>query len=134
MKHEKDHTQPLILTPGEGRIYHLGPMTAVFKADENETNTAYSISEWFLEPRSEGPTPHQHDDRDQVFYIIEGIVSVLVGDQWIEAEKGAFVRIPKNTVHTFANRTDVRAGMLNFDVPGGFERDMPAMAAWFDGH
>jgi mannose-6-phosphate isomerase-like protein (cupin superfamily) len=131
MKHPDDHNQPLILMPGEGRVYHLGPMTAIFKADENETNSAYSISEWWIDPMSEGPAPHQHEDKDQVFYVLEGTINVLVEEKWIEADRGSFIRIPRNTMHTFANRTESKAAMLNIDIPGGFERDLPAMAQWF---
>jgi mannose-6-phosphate isomerase-like protein (cupin superfamily) len=132
MKHKNDHSQPLILQPGKGRVYNLGAMTAIFKADENETDDKYSISEWWLEPNSEGPHPHQHEDQDQVFYVLEGTVSMLVADKWIDADRGTFIRIPRNTIHTFANRTDKKAGMLNVDVPGGFEKDMPSMVKWFE--
>ncbi len=132
MKHTTDHTQPIVLAAGQGRVYNLGPMTAIFKADENETNDKYSISEWWLAPNSTGPGAHQHDDQDQVFYVLEGTISILVGDNWIEAEKGAFIRIPRNTMHTFANRTDTKAGMLNVDIPGGFEKNMPSMVQWFE--
>jgi len=131
VKHSNNHNDVLILPAGAGRAYHLGPMTAVFKADENETGVQYSISEWWLEPGSEGPHAHLHDDKDQIFYILEGVVSVFLTDKWIEAGKGTFIRIPRNTMHTFANRTQEKAGMLNIDVPGGFERDLPAMEAWF---
>lgn len=131
MKHKNGHTQTLILAPGEGRIYNCGSMTAIFKADENETDEQYSISEWWLEPHSEGPSAHQHDDQDQIFYVLEGTVSMLAGEKWTEADKGTFIRIPRNTMHTFANRTAKKAGMLNVDIPGGFEKNMPSMVEWF---
>ena len=132
MKHKNDHNQILILQPEQGRVYHLGAMTAIFKADGNETDNKYSISEWWLNPGSEGPGAHQHGDQDQIFYVLEGIVSLLVGDKWIDADRGSFIRIPRNTMHTFANRTDKKAGMLNFDIPGGFEKNLPSMVKWFE--
>ncbi len=124
--------RPIILGPGEGRAYALGAMSAVFKADEAETGAAYSVSEWFLEPRGSGPGPHSHPGHDDIFYVIEGVMSLLAGDQWVDAGVGSFVRIPAGTTHDFANRTDRRAGMLNFYIPGGFERDLPAMVQWFE--
>src|SRR5690606_16397218 len=117
----------LILKSGEGRTYNCGTMTAVFKADENETSEKYSISEWWLEPNSGGPGAHQHEDNAEVFYVLEGTTSFLVGDQWIDAGKGTFLRIPAKTIHDFANRTDMKTGVLNFFIPGGFERNMPAI-------
>ncbi len=132
MKHKNDHSQTLILKPGQGRVYNLGTMTAIFKADENETGDKYSISEWWLDPNSNGPGAHQHEDQDQIFYVLEGTISMFIADKWIEADRGAFIRIPRNTMHTFSNRTDKKAGMLNFDIPGGFERNIPSMVKWFE--
>jgi mannose-6-phosphate isomerase-like protein (cupin superfamily) len=132
MKHKNDHTQTLILKECEGRVYNCGTMTAVFKADENETNEKYSISEWWLQPNSSGPGAHLHEGNDEVFYVLEGSISFLVGEEWKEAEKGTFLRIPAKTIHDFRNTTNARAGALNFFIPGGFERDMPAIVKWFE--
>ena len=122
----------LLLPPGQGRTYQCGTMTAIFKADEEETNEKYSISEWWLEPHSTGPGMHQHENNDEVFYVLEGTASLLVGDGRITAEKGTFIQIPAKTDHDFENRTDQKAGLLNFFIPGGFERNMPAIVKWFE--
>lgn len=122
----------IVLKANEGRKYNLGTMTAIFKADEEETNEKYSISEWWLEPHSDGPGAHFHEDNDEVFYVLEGSPSLLIGDRWIVAEKGTFLRIPAKTLHDFANRTDHKAGLLNFFIPGGFERNMPSIVQWFE--
>lgn len=132
MHHNHTNKDIIVLKAGEGRTYNCGTMTAVFKADENETNEKYSISEWWLEPNSEGPGAHQHEANDEVFYGIEGTTSVLVGDEWVTVEKGDFLRIPANTQHDFANRTNERSGLLNFFIPGGFERNMPSIVKWFE--
>lgn len=131
MKHNHSAHDALIIPTGEGRIYHCGTMTAVFKADENETDSKYSVSEWWLEPHSEGPGAHHHEEHDEVFYVLEGVTSFLVGDQWIDAKKGTFLRIPAKTIHDFQNRTGEKAGVLNFFIPGGFERNMPSIVDWF---
>ena len=132
MKHQNNHTETLILTKEQGRIYNCGTMTAVFKADENETDEKYSISEWWLEPNSDGPGAHAHEDNDEVFYVLEGTVSFLVGDKWIDADKGTFLRIPAKTIHDFKNRSNNKSGILNFFIPGGFERNMPSIVQWFE--
>lgn len=132
MQHKQNESDRLFLKPGEGRMYPCGTMTAVFKADENETSNRYSVSEWWLEPHSDGPGPHQHEENEEIFYGIEGTTSILVGDQWVDVEKGAFLRIPSKTVHDFANRTNAKSGLLNFFIPGGFERNMPSIVKWFE--
>lgn len=122
-----------VLAPGEGRHYPMGRIAAVFKADGDETAHAYSISEWWLEPRTQGPGAHSHPE-DDVFYVIAGTMSFLVGDRWVDAPAGSFVMVPGGTTHDFENRGEVRAGVLNLSTPGSFEPHMPAIAEWFAEH
>jgi len=119
----------IFLRPGEGRAYPMGRIWSIFKADGEETAKGYSISEWWLEPHTKGPGAHAHPE-DDVFYVIEGTMSFLVGDRWIDAPKGSFVLAPGGTTHDFENRSDDRAGVLNFS-PGTFEEAMPGIAQWF---
>lgn len=118
------------LEPGGGRVYAMGPVQAEFKADGPETLGRYAISEWWLEPRTKGPGTHSHDD-DDVFYVLEGTMSIRVGTRWFDASKGAFFVVSGGTKHDFENRTALRAGMLNVSAPGNFEENMPGIAAWF---
>ncbi|QDU83760.1 Cupin domain protein [Planctomycetes bacterium Pla163] len=124
---------PVILGPGEGRSYRMGRISAVFKADGSETRSGYSISEWWLEPNTKGPGPHAHPE-DDVFYVLEGTMSVLVGSEWTHAARGSFVLVPGGVTHDFENRGSERAGILNVSIPGGFEPHMPAIAEWFARH
>lgn len=123
---------PVVLQPGDGRSYAMGRMSAVFKADEGETADAYSISEWWLEPDTTGPGAHSHPE-DDVFFVLEGTMSILVGDSWVDAKRGAFVLIPGGVTHDFENRSQARAGVLNFS-PGPFEPQMPDIVEWFVEH
>jgi len=122
--------RPVVLGSGEGRAYPMGRLSAVFKADGAETGRMYSISEWWLDPHTKGPGPHTHPE-DDVFYVLAGTVSVLVGTEWVEATAGSFVLVPGNMTHDFENRGPQRAGMLNVSAPGGFEQRMPGIAQWF---
>ncbi|MGH8620236.1 MAG: cupin domain-containing protein [Burkholderiales bacterium] len=122
--------KPIVLAPGEGRSYPMGRISAVFKADGQETGAKYSVSEWWLEPQTQGPGAHSHPE-DDLFYVIGGTMSVLVGEQWTDAAQGSFVLVPGGVTHDFENRGSVRAGVLNFSVPGPFEPEMPGIARWF---
>ena len=130
MRYESSNRNPVILAPGEGRNYPMGRISALFKADGAETASSYSISEWWLEPNTKGPGAHSHPE-DDVFYVIEGTMSFLVGELWIDAPKGSFVLAPGGTTHDFENRSKSRAGVLNFSAPGDFEQAMPGIAEWF---
>ena len=124
--------ETIILGPKKGRIYSCGTMTAIFKADEDETAAKYSISEWWLEPHSKGSGAHSHEENEDIFYVLEGTATLLIGEKWQDFEKGSFIRIPANVIHDFENRTDKKLGLLNIYIPGGFERDMPAIVKWFE--
>lgn len=128
----KDPRAPIVLAPREGRAYPMGRIAACFKADGAETANGYSISEWWLEPHTQGPGAHSHPD-DDAFFVIEGTMSFLLGDRWIDAPKGSFVLAPGGTTHDFENRSDARAGVINFS-PTVFEPEMPAIAEWFRDH
>lgn len=111
----------------------MGRISAVFKADCEESANRYSISEWWLEPKTKGPGAHSHDE-DDVFYVLEGVMSFLVDDRWVDAARGAFVLVPGGTTHDFENRGECRAGVLNVSAPGGFEPEMGAISEWFKEH
>jgi mannose-6-phosphate isomerase-like protein (cupin superfamily) len=123
----------LFRLPAEGRKYPMGRIEALFLADGAETQERYSISQWWLEPHTKGPGAHAHDE-DDVFFVIEGTMSFLLGDRWVDAPRGAFVLAPGGTTHDFENRSDARAGVLNISVPGGFEEAMPGISRWFAEH
>jgi len=122
---------PVVLLPGEGRSYGMGGMHAVFKADGHETLSRYNVSEWWLEPHTQGPSPHSHDE-DDVFYVIEGTMDIYVEGEWTAAPRGSFVLVPGGVKHAFKNSSDERAGALNIGAPGGFETRMPELVAYFD--
>jgi mannose-6-phosphate isomerase-like protein (cupin superfamily) len=123
----------LFLQPDTGRNYPMGRIRALFLADGSETAERYSISQWWLDPHTKGPGAHAHEE-DDVFFVIEGTMSFLLGDRWVDAPRGAFVLAPGGTTHDFENRSDARAGVLNFSVPGGFEESMPGISQWFAEH
>ena len=120
--------RPIVVPPGQGRTYEMGRMRAVFKADRDETVRSYSVSEWWLEPRTRGPDVHSHSE-DHVYYVLAGTLSLRLGDDWSHVNSGTCVVIPGGTPHSFENQGSERAGFLSFNSPGGFEERMPDIAA-----
>ena len=122
--------RPIVLRPGAGRSCQMGGISAVFKADGAETARQYSISEWWLEPDTEGPGAHSHPE-DDAFYVLEGTMSFLIEGEWVDCPKGSFVLAPAGATHDFQNRGTSRAGVLNLSAPGGFEQNMGMIVEWF---
>jgi mannose-6-phosphate isomerase-like protein (cupin superfamily) len=121
----------IFLAPGVGRHYDAGPMHAVFKADGEETDDRYSVSEWWLEAGDSGPGPHSHEDTVELFYVIAGTMSFFAEERWLDTPRGSFLRIPAGVTHDFENRSAERAGVLNVGLPGGFEVMLPAIIHYF---
>jgi mannose-6-phosphate isomerase-like protein (cupin superfamily) len=121
----------VVLRSGEGRSYAMGRMNAVYKADGDETRSQYEVSEWSLQPHTQGPGAHSHDN-DDVFYVLEGTMTFLVEGKWVEAPRGSFVLVPGGMTHDFKNTSDAKATILNIGVPGGFEKGMPQVVKYFE--
>jgi mannose-6-phosphate isomerase-like protein (cupin superfamily) len=71
----------------------------------------YSIMENAPQRGYGGPPPHRHLRQDQGFYVLEGEFTFHVEGEAIPATEGAFVHVPKGSLHTFEN-TGSRVGKL----------------------
>lgn len=89
MSNEEIPKGVIYLPSGSGRSYPMGGMQSVFKADGEETADTYSISEWWLDAHQSGLGAHSHEANDDIFYVLEGTVTFLVGSKKIAASKGA---------------------------------------------
>ena len=82
-------------------------MHAVFKADGAETDDRYCVSEWWLEAGQPGPGAHAHEANEELFYVLEGTMSFLAGEKWIDAPRvpsSASRPEPRTTSRTAATR------------------------------
>ncbi|WP_299815052.1 cupin domain-containing protein [uncultured Roseibium sp.] len=122
---------PSVIASGNGRRYDMGRIQAEFKVDGAQTDGKYSVSEWWLDPRTKGPGAHSHDTEDEIFFVIEGVITFLVGDTWRDVAKGGVVHVPAGIPHDFENRSRRKAGVLNCFIGSAFEPGMPAIVDWF---
>jgi hypothetical protein len=45
--------------------------------------------------------------------------------------RGSYALIPGGTPHDFENHGTAQCGFISFNVPGGFESEIPAIVQWF---
>lgn len=121
--------KPLIVRPDQGRKYDMGRMRAVFFADGDETAARYSISEWWLDPRTRGPGAHSHPD-DHIFYVLTGTLSLLIEGERTDAPRGSYALIPGGVRHDFENHGAAECGFISINAPAGFEQMMPGIVEW----
>jgi len=67
--------------------------------------------------------PHVHADEDDAFYILEGELTFVVGEdaEEVVAGPGTFVLVPPGVRHGFSNHADTPVRMLNIHAPAGFD-------------
>lgn len=112
-----------LLQPGEGRVIPVpfGRAIVTMKAESRQTHGAITVYESRQEPHSVGPARHYHQRLTELFYILEGELVFLVGEELHRAPAGATVVIPPHTVHAFRNAESQPARLLIMVLPGGFE-------------
>ena len=69
-----------------------------------------------------GPPPHVHSREEEGFYVLEGEITLHVGDQRLVASTGMFANMPVGTPHSFRNEGSRPARMLISVAPAGLER------------
>jgi quercetin dioxygenase-like cupin family protein len=117
------------LGPGEGMAYTVGTATSLFKATREATAGVFSLAEATIEPGTTGPPPHSHRELLDSFYVLEGTLTVQVGEEEMDAPAGTYACVPPGIVHTFANRSDGPVRFLNLNTPGGWEDYIRDLAA-----
>lgn len=106
---------------GTGPAYRGPGNQITFLITSAESNGGLFFGEVIVSPGG-GPPPHRHSHEDESFYLQEGTLTLLLGDETIIASPGDFVQIPRGVVHAFKNTGSVNAKMLAVNTPGGIEK------------
>jgi mannose-6-phosphate isomerase-like protein (cupin superfamily) len=120
--------KPVVLRAGEGEHLQLGQSSVVIKSGVETTDGRFALAETTLEPGFQGPKAHVHGETLDMFFVLEGTLTLQLGEETLELFAGSFVLVPPGTAHTFSNCTDQRVRVLNMDVPAGLESYLREMA------
>jgi quercetin dioxygenase-like cupin family protein len=113
---------------GEGERHTAGSSEILIKATGDETAGTFFLSESTIAPGFPGPPPHRHERLVDMFYVLEGVLTVRLGEKTHQLEPGSFVCVPAGVVHTFSNPSDRPVRFLNFNTPAGWENYMRDLA------
>src|ERR671915_1103353 len=94
-------------------------MLAEVKASAADTAGRYTLVEITAPPGLEAPL-HVHYTEDEGFYVLEGSVTMFVGDETVELASGQHAFGPRDVPHRFSVGPD-GARMIWVLTPGGFE-------------
>ncbi|WP_144505642.1 quercetin 2,3-dioxygenase [Bacillus mycoides] len=67
-----------------------------------------------------GPPTHIHENEDESFYVLDGEMTVFVGDKTLSAKTGDYVFLPRGIPHTF-KVTSSEIKFLVTAYPAGFD-------------
>ncbi len=107
-----------LIDVGEARWW-LGGL-AVIKATAASTGGQLAIIEVTEPPGMEAPL-HVHHNEDEGFFVLEGSVTIYVGDESVDARAGDFAWGPRDVPHRYTVGPD-GCRMLFVCTPGGFEK------------
>jgi mannose-6-phosphate isomerase-like protein (cupin superfamily) len=88
-----------------------------FKAIAEQDDGDLSLMERTLPPGGRRPPPHRHTNCSEAYFVLDGLVSIVVEGEEILAGPEDFVLIPRGTAHTFGNGGDVEARLLVIHTP-----------------
>lgn len=98
-----------------------GDSVIVIKVSGADTAGSFFLSETTIEPGFPGPPLHRHERLHDMFYVLDGVLTMRLGDETHELGTGTFVCVPPGVTHTFCNSSEQPARFLNFNTPAGWE-------------
>jgi quercetin dioxygenase-like cupin family protein len=119
--------EPVVVAPGAGEVVGDAPDRRVeILCDDDALHATWSR----FGPRRDGADLHVHRRHSDLFYVLEGELTVRLGleDRAVPVPAGTLARVPPLVVHGFRNAADAPVRYLNLHAPGrGFADFMRAL-------
>lgn len=88
-----------------------------FRVNNGETDDRIGIFEYEVPGKTIGAPVHIHMKMVEIFYVIEGEVSLIIGSEHIVGRAGDVILIPKGTPHGFSNKEEKPLRILIMFTP-----------------
>lgn len=107
--------QPATLSP----LRVLGDEVRILlnKAD-SPTRTAVVLVE---ATPGNGVPPHTHDEEEECYFLLDGVLDLTVGGETVKLERGGFAHVPPRTIHAYRNDSIAVARFLVWTVGGSVD-------------
>ncbi len=119
----------LVVLPNEGKSVHFGGTGAIYKLLGEQTNGTMALVEHTVAPSTLAAPPHTHRDEDEISFVLEGDLTIQVGEQLIQASVGTLVVKPRGIQHCFWNAGSAPARLLEIITPTGLEQYFEELAS-----
>ena len=126
-------TQAKLLSPDAGEMYKPSPdgdVLMFFKMGGDEVEGLFDYFEIRVAYLG-GPPVHIHALQHEAVHVLEGQLTVKLGDDLVEANTGEFLHIPKGVAHTYINLQEGKIARAVGNLsPGGFNKFMAELSAY----
>ncbi|RYY22089.1 MAG: cupin domain-containing protein [Chitinophagaceae bacterium] len=119
--HTDDPVKPFYLPPAEPLQLQSKGINMRTWVRSSQTNMQYSCVEFIVAPKQMGPPPHIHKELDELMYVVEGTVSIMVDEKVYQVNAGGWHMRPRGIIHTFWNATDKPARYIDMYFNQNFE-------------
>jgi mannose-6-phosphate isomerase-like protein (cupin superfamily) len=99
----------------------MGGLVVGLPVGSDRTGGTLAIMEQRLDAGRMIP-PHRHEHEDEYLVVLGGTLGARVGDEELEAVRGAYVIAPRRLFHAYWNPSEEPVRFLGICAPGGFER------------
>ena len=107
----------IVFETGQGKALSARGSNMFFKATRASTDGAFSFMERILPPGGRKPPPHIHTNCEEAFYVLDGEIEFLLGDDAVMGRPGSFVHVPGGVSHTFGNASAAPSRLLIIHAP-----------------
>ena len=122
-----------LIPAGGGRPTRVPVANTWFKAVGDDTDGAFALLEYVL---TYDIPSHTHLREHENLYMLEGSITMRVGEDEFAAAKGDFIFSPRGVPHSITATSDSPPRFLAVSSPSGFEHFMEdlteAQAAGYD--
>ncbi|HEX3790856.1 MAG TPA: cupin domain-containing protein [Pseudonocardiaceae bacterium] len=108
----------VVVREADAEVLGAAPSTVRLYADASSTGGALSSQRVTLGPGADGASPHHHTGSAELFFVLDGSLQVLAGDQVVTATEGDFLVVPPLMAHAFGALPGVGADVLIVITPG----------------
>lgn len=118
---------PVVTFPDSGTWFNAidGERLSI-RVHSSEVNGRYTILESIAAPGT--ATPMHYHTEDEIFQVLEGIMTFSLARRSFQAGAGSTVVIPAGAHHAWKNRSGGPVRMLAILFPGGLEDMFPRLA------
>lgn len=113
--------QPTVIGPSDGDLLDFNGSDMYIKFDGTDTDQGFYVAHEIIDPRTLSAPLHYHHNENEYFYVVEGTLGVMLGDEAVEADAGSWVFKPRHQWHTYWNPADTPCHIILVVSPAGVE-------------